>query len=91
VKLQNAEARLELDLYFRVSTSESGFLVICGTSQSGAGYPTGIRQNARSFDGRPKRPRRNSIGAGVCVRAAKPALCSATSRKPTAIPTDSVT
>ena len=44
-----------------------------------------------SFAGRPQMSRRKPIGEGVCVSVASPALCSAVSRKPQAMPTLSVT
>ena len=45
--------------------SSSAFLVITGTTQSSAGYPTGNTTKGRSFFGRPRIWLRKAIGLGV--------------------------
>ena len=76
--------------YTRVRTASSDFFSIVGTTASDAGNPTGINRNGFSFFGRPRISERNAIGLGVWVSVARPATCSAASRNPHAIPTDSL-
>ena len=63
--------------------------VMSGIFACSEGKPTGISTNGTSVFGRPRISCKNFIGEGVCVSVAKPILCSAASRKPTAMPTDS--
>ena len=62
------------------------FRAMSGTVTPAAGYPTGMSRNGRSFDGRPRIVRRKSIGLGVWVSEASPALWMAAIRMPAASP-----
>lgn len=62
-----------------------------GTTADSDGYPTGINKKGFSFSGLPSSSDRKPIGLGVCVRATRPAWCTAANSMPVAMPTDSDT
>lgn len=71
-----------------MAISASGFFWMTGTYASSAGNPVTRKRNGFSSAGRSRMVFRNPIGLGVCVNETKLALCSATIKRPVAIPTD---
>src|SRR5260370_2460310 len=74
-----------------VTDSCIDFFEISGTHASCAGYPTTRTKNGFSLGGRFKIWLRKPIGLGVWVSATKPAIWTAETSIPVAIPTDSDT
>jgi len=74
-----------------LQTFLNNFFFKSGTSALSEGKPTGMSNIAFSLLGLFNSFSKKPIGAGVWVKVARPALCSAVNKKPDAIPTDSLT